>query len=169
MTPIPPPPSDPPSTAISPCPVPRPKDGRRPDGTFGPGNPGRPPGTRNKATVLLETLFEAGAAEIGAHILAAVRSGNMAAARIAVDRIYPVRRGSQIGVPNFPKLETAADVPMAHAALIAAVAEGLITAEEAKPLSDLLANFTNSLDAVAFAERLAELERRLNESNRGTR
>lgn len=133
--------------------------GRRADGTFAPGNPGKRPGTRNRATVILQTLFEDGATEIGQAVLLAVRRGDMTAARIAVDRLYPVRRGTPIEIPDFPKLESAADVPKAHAALVAAVMVGQITAEEAKPLSDLLTAYVTAVDIVDTAAEVAEIKR----------
>jgi hypothetical protein len=49
----------------------------------------------------------------------------------------PVRRGAHIDIPDFPKVETAADIPKAHAAILFAVAAGHVTADDVKPLSDL--------------------------------
>lgn len=112
----------------------------------------------NKATLLLQTLFEDGAADIGKHILKAVKDGDMTAARIAMDRIFPVRRGSRIEIPNFPKVVAASDVPVALAALLDAVTAGTLTADEAKPIANLLGTFVTALEATTLEERLAALE-----------
>jgi hypothetical protein len=82
----------------------------------------------------------------------------MTAARIAVDRLYPVRRGTTIEIP-FPEIETVADVPRAAAALVAAVTSGQITADEAKPISDLLTAYVTATDIVDTAAEVAEIKR----------
>jgi hypothetical protein len=156
LTPPPTPPGDPP-----PCPVPLPADAPRDRNDAGRFEPGNKIGGRkgpNKATILLQTLFETGAAEIGGHVLTAIKRGDMTAARIAMDRIFPVRRGSRIEIPNFPKVEKAADVPVALAALLDAVTAGIVTADEAKPIADLLSTFVVALETTTLAERLAALE-----------
>jgi hypothetical protein len=50
-------------------------------------------------------------------------------------------------------------VPKAHAAILSAVAAGRLTAEEAKPLSDLLTAYINAVDIVDTAAEVAEIKR----------
>jgi len=92
--------------------------------------------------------------------------GDSAAMKLCMDRLAPVRRGSSVTIPDFPKVETVADVPRAQAAILAAVAAGHLTADEATPLSAILTAFVTAVDATTFAERLAELEKRLDENRR---
>jgi hypothetical protein len=90
--------------------------------------------------------------------------GDSTALRLCFDRIAPVRRGSHIEIPDFPKLESPADVPKAHAAILSAVAAGHLTAEEAKSLSDLLTAYINAVDIVDTAAEVAEIKRLQEES-----
>ena len=90
--------------------------------------------------------------------------GDTTALRLVLERIAPVRRGRPVVISNFPDVQSLADVPKAHAALLAAVANGELTSEEAGPLAAMLNAFTGSLDAAALAARLDDLEKRLAES-----
>ncbi len=94
-------------------------------------------------------------------VIQAAHRGDMTAAKLCLERIMPPRRGSIVSIDDFPEIKGVADVPVAHAALVAAVASGQISAEEAAPISSLLAAYVNAVDAATFGERLAELERRL--------
>ena len=71
----------------------------------------------------------------------------------------PVRRGNHMELPDFPKIESPADVPKAQAAILSAVAAGHLTAEEAKPLSDLLAAYITAFDVIDTAAEVAEIKR----------
>jgi hypothetical protein len=138
---------------------------RLPDGKFAPGNAlgGKPKGARNRTTLAVEALMGDEAEHITRVCIDAAKKGDMVAAKIVLDRVAPVRKGRPVVIPGMPIVASIDDIPRAHAALIAAVADGHVTAEEAAPLSAMLAGFTNSLDAVALKHRLDELESRLNE------
>lgn len=165
----PPPVAPPPPRTVSPPPIaPQPPgvSNRDERGRFKPGHrlKGRPQGSRNKATELLETMLEDGAEEIGQSVLKAIRRGDSGAMRIALDRLYPVRRGAPVVIPGFPKIESVDDVPKAHAAIIAAVAAGVLSPDEVKSISDLLQNFVDAVDALEFKARLDEIERQIAET-----
>lgn len=160
LTPPPKPPGDSP-----PCPVPMPllaaPRSRDEHGRLLPGHTlgGRPPGSLNRATVILQSLFEGGAAELGAAVLVnAIKRSDTGAARLVLDRLYPVRKGNPVEIPDFPAVQRAADVPRALAALLDAVTAGVLTADEAKPIADLLGTFVSALDATTLDERLTALE-----------
>ena len=58
------------------------------------GNPsGKPPGTRNKTTMLAEKLMQDDARDIVRVVLEAAKGGDMTAARLILERIFPVRKG----------------------------------------------------------------------------
>jgi hypothetical protein len=90
--------------------------------------------------------------------------GDVTALRLCFDRLAPVRRGSSIAIPDFPAIATPADVPKAQAALLAAVVAGHLTADEAKPLSDMIGAFVSALDVTVLAERLDALEKQIEET-----
>lgn len=165
--PLPPPPGGPPPP-LPPPPLPPPPGERDAQGRFLPGRGGRRPGAKNRATVLLESLFEGGVLEIGQAVLLAVRRGDMMAARIALDRASPVRRGRPIEIPDFPELQSVHDVPRAMSRLASAVAGGEITPEEAGAVAGVLEKFVAAVEAVDLAARLEAIEKAQEES-RATR
>jgi DNA-binding transcriptional regulator YdaS (Cro superfamily) len=130
-------------------------------GKFAPGNPGKPRGARHRVTLAVESLLEGQWEALTQTALQAALRGDVTALKLCMDRIAPVRRGAVTQVDNFPVITGVADVPAAHAAIVAAVASGQITADEATPISALLAAYVNAVDAATFGQRLAELERRL--------
>ena len=145
-------------------------EGRDAKGRFAPGNPGKQPGTRHRVTVAMESLMEGQWEGLTKTVVALALRGDTTALRLCFDRIAPVRRGSHVEIPDFPKLDSPGDVPKAHAAILSAIAAGHLTAEEAKPLSDLLGAYIAAVDVTTFAERLTDLEKQIEESRqRGPR
>ena len=153
-----------PPTPILPPPQPLPIEGRSPDGRFAPGNPGKQRGTRHRVTVAMESLMEGQWEGLTKTAVALALRGDTTALRLCLDRIAPVRRGSSVSIPDFPAVETIADVPKAQAALLAAVAAGHLTADEATPLSALLSAYVNAVDIVDTAAEVAEIKRMQEES-----
>ena len=108
---------------------------RKPRGRpFQPGNPGRPAGSKNRTTQLLERLAEAEAEQIIQKVLEKAKSGDDACLRMLMDRLWPPRRGQPVKLDT-PPLKTATDVLNAIITLWNAVAEGHLTPDEASALS----------------------------------
>src|ERR1700716_2949183 len=95
-------------------------------GRFQPGNPGRPKGARNKATVAAELLLDGDAEAITSKAIELAKEGDMAAIRICMDRFCPPRKDRPISF-ELPKLERVADASAAMAAIVSAVASGELT------------------------------------------
>jgi len=94
-------------------------------------------------------------------VIQAALRGDMAAAKLVVERISPPRRGSVVSIDDFPAITSVADIPAASAALVAAVTTGQISAEEAAPISKMLAEYVTAVEATTQAARIDEIERRL--------
>jgi hypothetical protein len=153
-------PLGPPLLHTLPLPAPQPlPEGRDAKGRFAPGNPGKQPGTRHRVTVAMESLMEGQWEGLTKTAVALALRGDTTALRLCLDRIAPARRGGNIEIPNFPKIESPADVPKAHATILAAVAAGHLSADEAKPLSDLLTAYITVFDVVDTAAEVAEIKR----------
>lgn len=106
-----------------PLPPPQPlPEGRDAKGRFAPGNPGKLPGTRHRVTVAMENLMEGQWEGLTKTAVALALRGDTTALRLCLDRIAPIRRGGHVEIADFPKIETPADVPKAHAAILSAVA-----------------------------------------------
>src|SRR5262245_1308329 len=61
------------------------------------GNPaGRPLGSRNRATLLMESLMADDAEAIGRKAIELAKGGDLAAIRLCVDRLAPTRKGKPV-------------------------------------------------------------------------
>ena len=124
------------------------------------GNPtGKPKGARHKTTLLAEKLMADDAEAVVNAVLTAAKSGDMTAARIVLDRLYPARRDNPVSF-TLPRIESAADATSAMAAILAAVASGEVTPGEAETIGKLIETHVRTLETAEFERRLAALERR---------
>jgi hypothetical protein len=94
------------------------------------GNPaGRPPGARNRDTLIAEGLLDANGAPLVEMIVERAMAGDSAAMRLCMDRIVPRRRGRAAPI-DLPRVETCTDVRAAVTAIIAQAAAGALTPAE---------------------------------------
>ena len=124
------------------------------------GNPaGRPKGARNKATLAIEALLDGEAEELTRKAIELAKAGDIAALRLCLDRIFPVRKDRPVTFA-LPAMDSASDAAKAAAALIAAVSFGDVTPSEAAELGKLIESYVEALRMTELEERLAQLERR---------
>jgi hypothetical protein len=122
------------------------------------GNPaGKPLGSRNKVTLMLEELLQGEAEAITRKAIAKAKVGDPGALRLCLDRLVAPRKNRPVQF-EFPKLERSADAAAASLALVEAVAAGDLTPYEASQLSNVLDAFTRSLQTGEFEQRLTQLE-----------
>jgi hypothetical protein len=122
------------------------------------GNPaGRPRGSRNRATLLMEGLLADDAEAIGRKAIALAKQGDMAAIRLCMDRLAPPRKGEPV-VFELPPLDKPADSVAAAAEIVAAVAAGELTPSEAADLAKVVDVYVRAIATHAFDERLTKLE-----------
>ena len=122
------------------------------------GNPaGRPRGSRNRATLLMEGLLADDAEAIGRKAIAMAKQGDMAAIRVCMDRLSPVRKGEPVAF-ELPLLDKPADSVAAAAEIVAAVAAGELTPSEAADLAKVVDVYVLAIATKAFDERLTRLE-----------
>jgi|SRR5947199_5266452 len=124
---------------------------------FQPGNPGRPPGARHKATLAAEALLDGEAEGLTRKCVEAALAGDMGALRICMDRILPARKERPVNF-QIPPLQSAEDAAAAMAAITEAVAGGDLTLAEADTASALVERFVRTLEAGEFEKRLRALE-----------
>jgi hypothetical protein len=123
------------------------------------GNPnGRPKGHRNKATMAMEQLLEGEAEGLARKVIEQGLAGDMVAMRICIDRLLPPRRDRPV-VFELPKIESANDVPVAAAAILAACAAGSLSPGEAAEIFGLLSTYARTLEDTEIEARLAALEK----------
>ncbi len=127
------------------------------DTRFKPGNPGRPPGARNRSTLALEALLDGEAEEITRKAIELAKEGDIAAIRLCLDRITPVRRDRPV-MFDLPIIEAAADLPKATNALLQAVAFGELTPSEASDIGKAVDAHVKAIELTDVQARLAKLE-----------
>src|SRR5262245_29615640 len=122
------------------------------------GNPaGRPRGSRNRATLLMESLLADDAEAIGRKAIEMAKQGDMAAIRLCMDRLSPARKGEPVAF-ELPPLDKPADSVAAAATIVAAVAAGEPTTSEGPGPCNVIRVFVPAIATKAFDERLTKLE-----------
>jgi len=118
------------------------------------GNPnGRPKGSRNAATLALESLLDGEALTRKAVELAL--TGDIAALRLCLDRILPPRKDRPVSF-EMPPINNAVDARAASAALLAAVASGDLTPSEASEVGKLLDGCVRPIKVTDLLSNLAK-------------
>jgi hypothetical protein len=119
---------------------------------------GKPRGARNKTTRLAESLLDGEADGLVRKCIEMALDGDIAAMRLCVERLIPVRRERSLQL-KLPPLRHSADAVAAIASITADVAAGSITMGEGAELSRLIGNFTAALETHDLAQRLEALEK----------
>ncbi len=125
---------------------------------FQPGNPGRPKGARNRATLAAEALLDGEAETLARKAISMATDGDPAALRLVFERIMPPRRDRPV-IFELPDMQMASDASLGAAALVKAVAAGELTPGEALEIAKLFEIFVRTLEATEFEVRLSSLEK----------
>jgi hypothetical protein len=133
--------------------------GRGTGGRFAAGNPGRPPGTRHRATQAILTLLDGEAEGLTRKAVELALNGDVAALRLCLDRIAPALKDAPVQVA-LPPLTCAQDAARAMAELVASVASGEITPGEAAGVASLVETWRKTHETGEMEDRLTALERR---------
>jgi hypothetical protein len=122
------------------------------------GNPaGRPRGARNKRTLAAESMFDRDAATIIEQLIKLAKTGDVAAIRLCLDRIYPRPRERPVAL-DLPPMTTPADAVAAMAAIVQAMGDGDLGPNEAAELAKVVAGFSRTIATAEMDERMRELE-----------
>lgn len=130
------------------------------------GNPrGRPKGSRNQATLLAIAAMEGELADVVRVVIDAAKGGDMAAARLVVDKLIPATRERPLSIA-LPEVVTAEECAAAQAKVLACVAAGDLLPSEGEALAGLIEQQRRSLETSDLAERLAAIEEHLKDRSR---
>jgi hypothetical protein len=102
------------------------------DGKFAPGNTygqGRPKESRNKASLIAETMLDSEAEALTKKAIELALEGDITALRLCLDRLLPPRKERPI-VFDVPEIKSIEDVANARASILAALPSKEITANE---------------------------------------
>jgi hypothetical protein len=125
---------------------------------FKPGNPGRPPGARNKITQVMEQLAEGQAETLMQKALELAQAGDVSCLRMLFDRLYPPRKGQPVNV-DMPPINSSQDLFAAIASIWTGIGDGRLTADEAGALSIVVDRSIQAIELHAITERIAALEK----------
>lgn len=128
---------------------------------FAPGKSGNPKGKargcRARATILGEKILQDDAEAIVQAVVNAAKNGDMQAARLCVERLIPPRRSRPVVFP-LPALSTADDIGAAFSAVIAAMARGELTPDEASAVGAVIELRRKAIETSELEKRIAALE-----------
>jgi len=131
------------------------KGGRWSKGTSG--NPsGRPRGSRNKVTQLMQGLLEEEAESIGRKAIELAKKGNLVALRLCLERLLPAPKERTIELELRP-VDKPDELPVRFQDLVTAVAEGRLTPREGLDLGTLINAHAQSVEADDLARRVEEM------------
>ena len=135
-------------------------DGRKTDGTFAKGNKlgGRTRGARNKATLAVEAMLQGEHEALTRKAIDMALEGDGPALRLCLDRIAPPRKDSPVSF-DLPPIRSADDALAASSALLAAVAGGEVTPDEAGRVMALLTSHRQLVETSDLEGRIAALEK----------
>ena len=131
--------------------------GRNTDGTFAPGNPGKPKGTRHKATQAALALLEGEADALTRQAVTLALEGDTTALRLCLERIAPPKKDAPVQF-DLPPMQSAADAAKAAGAVLDAVAAGDLTPTEGAHIMGLVETYRRTLETTELEARVAALE-----------
>jgi hypothetical protein len=124
-----------------------------------PGGPGRPRGSRNKGHAEIDAIAHQSLEQAVKEIGRRAADGETDAARLLFARVWPRAEGRTIGI-DLPPLEKPADLVTAYSALLAAIAAGEISPEQALRLGKVMEGQRLALESTTLESRLTALEER---------
>ena len=127
---------------------------------FQKGNPGRPLGSKNKLTRLLEQLVEGQGQNLTQKMLELALDGNPRCLEYFMERLMPPRRGRVLEQP-LPKISGVNDIGPAIAAITNQLNNGELTTEEASDMFGLLERYARAAAESGLAERVEKVEAQL--------
>ena len=133
------------------------KNGRNTAGQFASGNSGRPRGSRNKATIAIESLLQGQAEALTQTAVTQALEGDSVALRLCMERMAPAPKDQPVSF-NLPKINKAMDASEAAGSVLTAVSEGQLTPIEATREMGLIDSYRRTLELTKIEQRLQALE-----------
>ena len=133
------------------------KNGRNTAGQFAAGNSGRPKGSRNKATIAIESLLQGQAEALTQTAVTKALEGDSLALRLCIERIASAPKDQPVSF-SLPRMNNAMDASEAAGSVLTAVSEGELTPIEALRVMGLIDSYRRTLKLTEIEERLRALE-----------
>lgn len=130
---------------------------------FQPGNrmgKGRPEGSKNKATILLEEMGEENAMAIYQSMIEKAKEGDIQSAKFIMERIMPIRKSRPLSLP-IKDIKDLDKIQVAFDKLFEEMSTGKITLDEMLSLVQVLEGRVKLLDTAEWQQRVEALEDKL--------
>lgn len=126
-------------------------------GRFAPGNPGRRKGSRNRATIVAQSLLDKDVRAITGKAIDMAKAGDVQALRLCLERLIAPTREAPLRI-DLPVPASASEVPATLTAILHAAALGNITSGEAERIGRVVETLARTYELATFDERLKALE-----------
>ena len=133
------------------------KNGRNTAGQFTEGNSGKPKGSRNKASIAIESLLEGQAEALTQTAISKSLDGDSMALKLCMDRIAPLPKDNTISF-TLPHMKNAHDASKAAGSVLKAVSIDEITPIEGSRVMGLIDSFRRTLELTVIEQRIQALE-----------
>ena len=120
-----------------------------------PGGPGRPRGSRNKSTLILEAIARKGGPGVVRAMMRKATAGDVPAARLMMPRFWPAGTFVEF---DLPPVTDAAGVADAQACVLAAAGNKELSLEQADRYSKIIENRRRALETAEIERNLREAE-----------
>ena len=118
---------------------------------------GRPKGSRNKISLLVQQLIDKNAEEIVGKLIEQAKGGDFPALKFLTERYVPPMRSRPIRT-DLPSIETPAEILKAYDRIWSAVGAGEITLDEMERLKAFLEAKQKAIELVELVARMENLE-----------
>ena len=135
------------------------QNGRNTAGQFSVGNTGRPKGSRNKATLAIESLLHGQAEALAQTAVLKALEGDRVALKLCMERIAPAPKDQPVSF-SLPKMNNALDASEAAGSVLTAVSDGELTPIEATRVMGLIDSYRRTLELTEIEQRVQALEHR---------
>ena len=129
---------------------------------FAKGNPGRKPGSKNKATLLATGLAHEQGEELLSKAIEMAMGGNVAMMKFLLDRILPKERSIHLELPDLAYAHDGVD---AMARIVDAVSSGRISSREAADVAQIVSAFVRSIEVDDLEREVEAIKATLNGSS----
>ena len=133
------------------------KNGRNTAGQFSAGNSGRPKGSRNKATIAIESLLKGQAEALTQTAVTVALEGDSVALRLCMERIAPAPK-DQPNSFSLPKMNNALDASEAAGSVLTAVSDRALKPIEATRVMGPINSYSRTLELTEIEQQLQALE-----------
>lgn len=130
---------------------------KTPGRPFQKGNSGRPRGSKNKTTTMVQALLDGEGEILVRKAIERALGGDSGALRLCLERIVPPKRERSVHF-DLPPVSSATDAVKAMAALLAAVSRGELAPAEAAQVVQIVEVYSRVLTAADLENRLTKLE-----------